>query len=176
MKTLLSIVVGCSLAAGTLSVAAEKPAKESRASVIFVSPEKFTDFTTSGFGTTSEKDLKYLTELFTGYVEEFAQRYLAADERLELTFKDIDLAGRFEPERGPSMQDVRFIRDITFPRMSLSFRLLGPDGQVRREGERTLRDMNYNMKLMLPAADTEFRYDKELLRDWMAGEFKKKKN
>lgn len=168
--------VGCGVAAAPLSNAAEKPAAERRVAVTYVSPEKFTDFRSSGFGTATDKDLKYLTELFTNHLEKLAKQYLAPDERLEVTFKDIDLAGRYEPEHGPSTQDVRICRDITYPRMSLSFRLLGSDGQVRAEGERTLKDMSYNMTILPPTGDKEFRYDKELLNDWMRREFKKRKS
>ena len=176
MKSLLLLTIGFSAAAATLSIANEKAVTaESRVTVAYDSPEKFTDFNTSGFGSATDQDLKYLTGVFTAHIEKLAGQCIAADERLEITFKDIDLAGRFEPEHGPRMQDVRIFRDITFPRMELVFRLLGPDGRVRAEGERKLTDLNYNMNLRMPMADTEFRHDKALLTDWMNAEFKKKK-
>lgn len=175
MKSPLLLIVGFTLAAATLSFAEDKPAPEKRVTVVFEAPDKFTDFTTDGYQQPSEKDLKYLTELFTTHIETEAKRYLTEGERLEITFKDIDLAGRYEPERGPSMQNVRIYRDITYPRMVFTFKLYGADGQVRLEGERRLSDMNYNMKLRLPNADQEYRHDKELLTDWMRIEFRKKK-
>ena len=176
MKSLWLLSFGFSVAAATLLMADEKAAvAESRVTVTYEAPDKFTDFTSSGFGAASDQDLKYLTGLFTTHIEKLAKKLLPADERLEITFKDIDLAGQFEPEHGPNFQNVRIYRDITFPRMHLVFRLLGPDGQMRLDGERKLTDLNYNMKIHLPTSDSDYRYDKELLTDWMNTEFRKKK-
>ena len=178
MKSFLILILGFSVVvvAAALASPEDKAAVDRRSTVTYLSPEKFTDFTCNGFGDASDKDLKYLTELFSDQIETLAKRYLATDEHLDVTFKDIDLAGRYEPERGPNFQNVRIYRDITFPRMNLSFRLLGPDGKTRLEGDRKLIDMNYNMNLLPPTADPEYRHDKALLAEWMRAEFKKKKN
>lgn len=178
MKSLLlTLFVGLGLVTTALADTSETKAAvpTRRTTVTYLAPEKFTDFTTSGFGSAAEKDLKYLTELFAAHIETLAQRYLAADLKLEVSFVDIDLAGRFEPEHGPNLQNVRIYRDITYPRMKLTFRLLGPDGQVLSEGERKLVDMSYNLNLLPPTADPEYRHDKALLADWMSSEFKKRK-
>jgi hypothetical protein len=177
MKTLLCLALGMSAVLSPLAVAVEnEPEKEGRVSVVYAEPEKFTDFNSAGFGFATEKDLKYLTELFSEHLEKLAKRCLTPDQRLEITFKDIDLAGRFEPERGPGLQDVRIYRDITYPRMVFSFRLLDAAGQILAEGERKLTDLNYTMRLHLPMGSDEFSPDRELLTDWMSLEFKKKKN
>lgn len=177
MKSLRILSIVCGLFAAGYSTAGEKDAAtESRVKVVYESPEKFTDFNTSGIGAADEKDLQYLTGMFTAHIEKLAKKVLAPDERLEITFKDIDLAGQFEPERGPAMQDVRIYRDITYPRMHFFFRVLGPDGHVRAEGERKLTDMDYNMKIRLPTSDMNYRPDMDLLSDWMGSEFKQKKH
>jgi Protein of unknown function (DUF3016) len=177
MKTLLYLVLGISTILPVVSLAAEPESEKAKlVTASFVEPEKFTDFNSSGFGSATEKDLKYLQEFFTEHLEKQAKRFLAPDQRLEVTFTDIDLAGRFEPERGPSMQNVRIYRDITYPRMVLTFRLLGADGQTLLEGERKLIDLNYNNKLRLPMSNDEFYHDQELLTDWMRAEFKRNKN
>ena len=177
MKTPFLWLVGFSLAATTLSFAEDKPAtgQEKQVKVTYVAPEKFTDFNTSDFAEASAKDLKYLTDLFTAHIEAQAKKCLSEGERLEIAFKDIDLAGRFEPEHGPNWQNVRVYRDITYPRMVLTFKLYGSDGQIRAEGERKLIDMNYNMNLHPPTSDPEYRHDKALLTEWMRSEFKKSK-
>lgn len=176
MKTLLVLTIGFSGVIAAFAATEEKPVPNNRVTVTYVAPEKFTDFSTSSFGEASEKDLKYLTEIFSEHIEKLAKQYLAVDEKLEIAFKDIDLAGRFEPERGPNFQDVRIYRDITFPRMKFSFRLLGSDGQLRLEGERKLTDMHYNMKILPPTGDSEYRHDKALLSDWIRSEFKQKRS
>ena len=176
MKAFLLLTIGFCAAAANVSWAAETAvAPESRVTVSYDSPEKFTDFNTTGFGSATDRDLKYLTGVFTAHIEKLAKPLIAPDDRLEITFKDIDLAGRFEPEHGARMQDVRILRDITYPRMNLVFRLLGPDGHVIAEGERKLTNLNYHLTLQMPTADSEFKYDKALLTDWMNAEFKKKK-
>ena len=176
MKTPFLLMVGFSLALATLVFAVDKPTKENHVKVTFDTPEKFTDFTSSGFGSATNQDLKYLTELFTTHIESEAKRCLGEGEGLEINFKDIDLAGRFEPEQGPNMQNVRIYRDIAYPRMVFTFKVYGVDGQVRIEGERKLTDMNYNMKIRIPSGDQEFRPDKDLLTDWMRSEIKRKKS
>ncbi len=176
MKSLQLLTFGICVAVSTLAYAAEKKATDNRVTVTYAEPEKFTDFNSSGFGSATESDLKYLTEYFADHIEEVAKRYLTAGEHLEVAFSDIDLAGRFEPEHGPNLQNVRIFRDITFPRMKFTFRLLGSDGQVLAEGERKLINMNYNMDIRPPMGDTEFRHDKALLTDWLRSEFKKTKS
>jgi hypothetical protein len=176
MKTflLLTLALGAFICA-TLRADDSAPAATSRVGVVFVEPEKFTDFNSDGYGMPSDRDIKYLTELFTDHLEGLAKRFIPEGERLEITFTDIDLAGRFEPERGPQMQNIRIYRDITYPRMTFSFRHLDADGQVISEGERKLTDLNYNMKIRLPGGDDEFRPDRDLLTDWMASTFRKRK-
>jgi hypothetical protein len=176
MKSSYFLVASFALAVAVGSFAADKPAAENRVKVTFESPEKFTDFTVTSFGSDSEKDLKYLTQLFTSHIESQAKSLLAPEEHLEITFKDIDLAGRFEPELGANFNDVRICREITYPRMVLVFKIMGPDGRVRLEGERRLSDMNYSLNLRIPTGDTEYRPDKDLLTDWMRSELRKKKS
>jgi hypothetical protein len=93
---------------------------------------------------------------------------------LEVRFTDIDLAGEYEPQRGPRFDDIRIMREIYPPRMVLEFRLLDADGKVLAQGTRHLIDMNYQSNIT-PFNDEPLRYDKALLTDWMRSEFRKKK-
>jgi hypothetical protein len=81
---------------------------------------------------------------------------------------DIDLAGMIRPDRN----DVRFMTSTTIPRMQLKFQLIGTDGHVLQEGERQLSDMNYQMSIGLIGRNEPLYYDKQLLKDWLAKEFK----
>ena len=53
---------------------------------------------------------------------------------------DVDVAGEFEPWRGPQFDRVRIMREIYPPRIDLEFRLTDYRGAVVREGRRRLRD------------------------------------
>ena len=66
------------------------------------------------------------------------------------------------------MQDARIIRDIYPPRMDLSFKLIGSNGEVLREGSRKLRNLGYLQSGMMRPTDTDpLRYDKALIDSWL---------
>ena len=81
----------------------------------------------------------------------------------------LKLAG--EPWRGPRFDDVRIVKDIYPPRISLSFRLTDAEGNVVKEGKRELRDLAFMMKINMSFRDDSVRYEKALLDDWLRAEF-----
>lgn len=99
------------------------------------------------------------------HLQDVASRLLPPGERLEVVLTDIDRAGDYEPWRGGSSQDIRFMRDIHPPRVTLGFRHLAADGSVIAEGERTLSDLAYLMNAGTIDSDP-LRYDKRLLERW----------
>ena len=137
-------------------------------SVSYDQPEKFTDFKSGRLS--SESELKGLMDLFTAHLQQQAKRWLKDGEKLEIKFTDIDLAGAYEPWHGPQFDDIRIMKDIYPPRMQLAFRLLGADGKVISEGKRELSDLAYQSNLLMPASDA-YRYDKNLLTEWLRREF-----
>ena len=104
-------------------------------------------------------------EALAVHLRDVAGRRLSPGERLEVELTDIDRAGDFEPWRGGSSQDIRFMRDIHPPRVTLRFKRLAADGSVRAEGVRTLSDPGYLG--MGGGLDSDpLRYDKRLLERW----------
>ena len=91
-----------------------------------------------------------------------------------MKFTDIDLAGEYEPQRGPQFMDVRIVKDIYPPRFDLEFKLTGADGKVISSGKRQLRDLNFMSRLVLPSSEP-LRYEKDILKDWLRGEIKSAK-
>ena len=89
---------------------------------------------------------------------------------LRVTVTDVDMAGDFEPWRGPRFDDVRIVKDIYPPRIELRFRLLDANGSVLREGERTLRDSAFLMRDGAHETDS-LRFEKRLLDQWLRKEF-----
>jgi hypothetical protein len=97
---------------------------------------------------------------------------LAAGDRLQIRFLDIDLAGRLEWWRGAAYQDLRVMRDVTWPRMRLAYRWLDGAGRLRQQDEVRLSDMNYlTHSRYLTAGDEPYGYDKAMLTRWFRQQF-----
>lgn len=160
-----SLLVAATLLAGQVLLAAES--KSDAVTVSFHESDKFTDACSRWGG---ETDQDYL-DLLSTHLQKSAPRLLAAGQKLEVTFTDIDLAGDFIPGNVRS-QDIRVIKDIYIPRQKLIFRLVGADGQVVKEGERRLSDMNFMNNLRLAGRGEPLFYDKALLTDWLEKELK----
>jgi hypothetical protein len=170
-KLLLTAFVGLVAAGAAVFAKADKSAKPAADVVVtFAAPEKFTDAKDSYMDTERGREA-VLTEISEHLVAQ-AGRYLAAGERLEITVTDVDLAGDFEPWRGMHFDDIRIVKDIYPPRVSLEFRRLAADGRILSEGRRELRDLGYMLTVALRTSDP-LRYDKELLSDWLRREFKR---
>ncbi len=103
------------------------------------------------------------------YLEQRAAPHVAG-RASTIVVTHIDLAGEFEPWRGSALYRVWIVRDFYPPRIDLRFKLRGPDGEVIREGGRSLRD-----PLFLKRSgyrDDPLRHEKMLLDyDWLRAEF-----
>jgi len=99
-----------------------------------------------------------------------ADRYLAPGQQLQILVDDIHLAGAFEPWHGPSLDDVRYYKDIYPPHMNLHYRLLAADGTVVREADARLSDLGYLQRSVAFQTDP-LRYDKRMIDDWLRTEF-----
>ena len=137
--------------------------------VTFSHPENFTDVKSSMTGTDNDRDS--LLEEMRDYVVAQAPRFLGGGQVFSITFNDIDMAGDFEPWRGPSMQDVRIIKEIYPPRIALDFSLKNAAGAEIASGSRNLTDLTFMSTL--PATvfrDDRLRHEKTLLFNWLSGE------
>lgn len=169
MKThrlILTAVFGL-VVAGALRAGPEvKPG--SRAVVVFAQPEKFTDVKEDLVG--SDKGRDATLGLLREYFVSRAGKFVPEGQMLTVTITDVDLAGDFEPWRGPNLQDVRIVKDIYPPRIDLSFKLTDASGKVLKEGTRKLRDLAFMMKLSIHK-DDPLRHEKALLDDWLSRDF-----
>lgn len=169
MKPKLPLLVLLGFATLGPAVAATPDKAASSIQVTFVAPEKFTDV--KDYYLDTERGRDALLEQLKEHIVARAARFLTVGQRLEITVTDVDLAGDFEPWRGPNYNDVRFVKDIYPPRVSLEFRLLGADGKVLSAGKRQLQELGYLQSIAIPTWDP-LRYDKEMLSDWLRREFK----
>jgi len=138
--------------------------------VTFNHPENFTDVRTSMTGADSDRDS--LLDDIRDYMVEQAPRFMGAGQVFSVTFNDIDMAGDFEPWRGPSMGDVRIVKEIYPPRITLDFSLKNAAGAEIASGARVLTDLNFMNTLPVTAfRDDRLRHEKTLLYNWLSGEF-----
>jgi biopolymer transport protein ExbD len=134
-----------------------------RVTVVFQDPDNFTDIRESH---SSINNLGALDEL-RDYLQKIATPRLAAGTTLTITFLDVDFAGEIRPDQ----DNVRVVTDTTPPRVQLKFQLLGTDGEVLKEGERRLSDMNQS-SLSPFSRNDPLSHEKQLLKDWIMREFK----
>lgn len=101
------------------------------------------------------------------YVQTTASKALQPGQTLQVTFTDIKRAGDYEPWHGPRASDIRVMRDIYPPRVTLTYTLKDAQGQVISEGERKLQDTGYLHNIGRQSDTDPLRYEKRLLDDWI---------
>lgn len=157
------------LAAGTALAAVQNVnGANQHAEVAFLEPQKFTDVKDNDMG--DFERTTYLENLRDHLLQQ-AKHFVPAGYKLSVTFTDIDMAGDFEPWRGPRFSDIRIVKDIYPPRIELSFQLTDAQGNVVKQGKRELRDLAFLMKINMSFRDDPVRHEKGLLDDWLRAEF-----
>jgi len=164
-KLLIATLLGL---APVLALRAAETRTDARADVMFFEPLKFTDVKDSYMG--DYERTTYLDQIRDHVIEQ-AKYYVPEGYHLSVTFTDIDMAGDFEPWRGPRWDDVRIVKDIYPPRIQLSFRLTDAQGNVVKQGKRDLKDLAFLMKITMSFRDDSVRHEKALLDDWLRSEF-----
>lgn len=162
MKTLSLLPVFLGLASLALNATDAKAA--TRTDVIFDHPENFTDVKDSAVPTDKGRD-SILSNIRSFIVDE-ADRVLPEGYSLRITFTDIDLAGEYEPWRGPQWDDVRIVKSIYPPAFKFTYSVMDPSGRVAKEGSENIRDMTFDTRITLDRSDP-LRYEKDFLDDWM---------
>jgi hypothetical protein len=163
----------CSLAilllAGLAPMAqADEPGTSTQVTVNWTDPEQFTELRYSHTFNRPKPEV-WLNE-FRQTLVRSGDRVLEPGQRLDVTITDIKLAGRQEPWRGPAYSDVRVVRSVYPPQIDLSFRLSDASGNVIEDGTRRLRDLAFLQRGTTHSSEP-YRYEKRLLKDWMAREF-----
>lgn len=131
--------------------------------------DRYTDLEHSGFGARS---IKHFSKEIEAYINRVAQKQLPDGSHLHIIVTDVDLAGEFEPWHNQPYDDVRIVRSIYPPRMSLEYELVDLEGNLLNSGSVDLvdRDFNINVKRRVFTNDLYF-YEKEMLGSWLRKEF-----
>lgn len=137
-----------------------------RVSVEFINPQNFTDLKRESWQSYSTGLMDHLRN----YMVRTGERYVPEGMRLSIKVTNVDLAGRFEPWRGPEFDDIRIVRSIYPPRIDLEYRLTDAGGHTVKSGRADLTDLAFDMRIAWPPNDY-LRYEKSLLGDWFSQEF-----
>lgn len=158
--TALAVLVFASSGFGARNNGATK----ATTSVEFIEPENYTDFKTSWSGFDTE--IEALEARFIERIEREVSRSLPDGYHLSLRFRDIDMAGDFEPWRGMRFSDVRILRSSTPPRLAFEYTLRNERNEVVASGEQRLLDAAYDLRLS-PFNREELDIEGELMGDFI---------
>jgi hypothetical protein len=154
------------LSAGLLAallLAASGAAQAAEVKVEFKDPDKFVD---AGHpGTMRDRNFKELT----AYLQKLGEK-LPATQQLTVEFLDLNLAGEFEPWRNPQNNDIRYMREVTWPSARLHF-VLSENGKTITEGEDSIADMSYQSHSRSTGSSSSLYYDEQLLETWFKKRF-----
>jgi hypothetical protein len=162
MKTLRLFSALLGLAACALCATTAKAA--SRVEVTFDHPENFTDVKDSVFPTDKGRDS--ILSNIRSFIVDRAGRILPDGYSLRMTFSDVDLAGDFEPQRGPRWDDVRIVKSIYPPAFKFTYSVMDPSGKVVKQGSEHIRDMTFDTRITFDTSDP-LHYEKDMLDEWL---------
>lgn len=171
MKTRRFFTTAFVLAAAFALKSAGAVGTDPRAEIIFDHPDKFADV--RDFYQPTEKGREAILGRIRDYMVGQARYYVPAGCKLTVTFTNIHLAGDFEPWHGPQFDEVRFVRDIYPPWFKFTYTLTDAGGKVLKQGSEDLRDMNFQLRVILDTTDP-LRYEKDILNDWMRSTLSRK--
>ncbi|WP_337159495.1 DUF3016 domain-containing protein [Pseudomonas putida] len=165
MRTTLACVLLMLLASNSMA----QGAPTAQVDVHFDHPEQFRDASLDSHGYERGADA-YVMKTLTEYLQKLGQRYLQPGQQLRIDVRDIDLAGRFEPWHSRAY-DVRFMREITWPSIDLSYTLVQP-GQPEKHAQERVSDKMYLSRPGRQASSSDRLYaEKAMLADWFRQRF-----
>lgn len=132
--------------------------------VDYVNPQDYTD---AGYTSRvpTERERQGLQRDVTAIFDKLAGRYLADDESLHVEVLDIDLAGDIEPLWQRTGRDMRVVRDVTWPKMTLRYSLQRGSETVA-SGETRLSDMDFLQRTPRTFGDDRLKYEQAMLDQW----------
>lgn len=177
---LLASLLACSAAASAASAAPRTVTDpqapralqaEGPVSVSWNDPSTFSEIRSSRNRFEAERG--NWVEQLAMYVRTAAGKRLQPGQSLQVTLVDVKRAGDYEPWRGPDARDVRILRDIYPPRLTLQYRLQDASGQIIDEGEAKLQNTGYLYSgLRLQNSSDPLRYEKDLVDQWVRGDLR----
>ena len=131
--------------------------------VHWLHPEKFTDIRA---GNQSQDDftahvIKELNLVITDLAKKMPDGLT-----WNVNVTDLDLAGDVHPMARMGGHEIRIIKDLYWPRMSLNYTVTDQKGAVVAEGKDDISDMNFLSGAYLIPMTSDFKYEEKMLRTW----------
>ena len=135
-------------------------------------PEKYTDIRAGN--ESQDYFTAHVIKELTLVLAELAKK-IPDDMTWNVTITDLDLAGDVHPVARMGGHDIRIIKDLYWPRMSLHYIVTDPKGAVVAEGKDDISDMNFLAGAYLIPMTSDFRYEEKMLRTWFSRQQRDKK-
>lgn len=150
------------LALSSFTVTAQT--SESAVKLEWFQPEKYTDIRPSNESKATYR--KHVIETFEKFWAKLSEK-LPSGYQLTLTIKDIDLAGDVNPLYRVDNRDIRVIKDMYFPKITLDYQLKDASGTVIDSAQDVkIKDMNFMSSVGLRYSSQEFGHEKNMLDKW----------
>ncbi|MDB6063505.1 MAG: conserved hypothetical secreted protein [Verrucomicrobiaceae bacterium] len=154
-----SCLTHTALMAVAFSAALSTFAAHAEVAVTLDNPENYTDI---GTGADNQRN----TATLERYFKEEGGRCLREGQQLNIEVLNVDLAGYNEWWHHPG-QDLRVMRDATWPRIELKYSWRDSGGAVLNEGHEHLADVNYLLHNSIAHNNRDsLPYEKIMLHDW----------
>ena len=161
-KAILTLLTA-SLLCGTIFEISSAAAADVK--VTWTEPNKYRDINAGTEG--KQRFRKNTFEALEKHLIKLAKA-LPESQLLEIEVTDVDLAGDV---RVSGMRDIRVIKDLYFPRMAFSFKLINVENVTIHSDIVNLKDMNFLMGPRLRYRNKLLGYEKSLLDDWFKHAF-----
>lgn len=148
-----------------LALAPALPVHGDTTTVQFIEPGRYIDA-----GNHPAQERRNLNTL-ESHLRALGSRCLTRGEKLELSIRNVDLAGRNEWWHR-NQPDLRVMREVDWPRIELDYTLRDAGGTLLGEGSEQVTDMNYLLRAGARRNRSDpLAYDKAMLTDWFNNRF-----
>lgn len=145
------------------------PSFAASVNVTWQDPDNYADVrpgneTRDGF---RERVFKDLDEVFAKNAKK-----LPDDLQLDLIVTNLDLAGDTLGYYTSSGYEIRIVKDIYWPRMSLTYSLKNKEGVEISSGKADLADMSFLFSQQLSITNSGFRFEEKMINNWFKSQIR----
>lgn len=148
-----------------IGMSASLSANAAEVTVHWQEPEIFTDIR-SGNEAAQAFQFRMIREfdvVFADLAKKMPDQY-----QWDVLVTDVDLAGEVSPAHSRMGREVRIVKDLEWPRMSLSYTLKNTINGEFISGKEEIKDMNFMAHSYFHSGDSSFYYEEKMLGDWFA--------
>ena len=146
-----------------IGMSANVSASAAEVTVHWQEPETFTDIRSGNevAQTFQSRMIREFDVIFADLAKKMPDQY-----QWDIVVTDVDLAGHVSPAHSQMGREVRIVKDVDWPRMSLSYTLKNAINGALISGKEEIKDMNFMAHSYLRLGDSSFSYEEKMLGDW----------